>query len=76
MKKNPSLVIKTLIVEHRCFRHFSIPSSSAMFLVTHFKKKIYNNPAFKVKDMQDEAKEHLKISVSLQKCKRAKKIVI
>ena len=70
--KNLSVAIKTLIGEHRCFRHFSILSASAKFLATHFKKKIYNNPAFKVKDMQDEAKELLKINVSLHKCKRAK----
>ena len=76
MEKNPGLAIKTLMAEHRCFRHFSIPSASAKFLATHFKKKIYNNPAFKVKDMQDEAKELLKINVSLHKCKRAKRMII
>ena len=72
-RKNPGLAIKTLMAEHRCFRHFLIPSASAKFLAIHFKKKIYNNPAFMVKDMQDEAKELLKINVSLHKCKRQKK---
>ena len=64
------------MAEHRCFRHFLILSASAKFLAMHFKKNIYNNPAFMVKDIQDEAKELLKINVSLYKCKRAKRMII
>ena len=74
--RNPGLSIKTLKADHACFRHYTIPSASAKFLATHFKSKIYHNPAFKVKDMMAEAEELLKITVSLQKCKRAKRMVI
>ena len=74
--KNPGLAIQTLKAEHSCFRHYTIPSASAKFLANHFKKKIYNDPSFKVKAMVDEAKEELKINVSFHKCKRAKRLVI
>ena len=75
-RKNPRLVIKTLKAEHACFRHYLIPSASAKFIASHFKKKIYNNPEFKVTDMMAEAEENMKINVSFQKCKRAKRMII
>lgn len=74
--KNLELAIKTLKAEHRCFRHYSLPSASVKFIASHFKSKIYHNPGFKVKDIQAEAEEILKINVSFQKCKRAKRMVI
>ena len=74
--KNPGLSVKTLIDEHKCFRHFTLPSATAKYLARHFRKKIYNNPAFKVQDMQSEAEEILKIIVSFAKCKRAKRMII
>ena len=41
--KNPGLAIKTLKAKHRCFQHYSPPSTSTKFMASHFKSKIYYN---------------------------------
>ena len=73
---NPGLAVKTLQAQHRCYRHFSLPSASYSFLAKHFKNRIYKNPAYRVVDMKDEVEEVLKVNVSLFKCKRAKRKII
>ena len=70
---NPGLAVKTLQPDYDCFRSFEIPSASAKYLENYFKKRIIKNSEIKVKDLQAAAEEEIKLIVSLEKCKRAKK---
>ncbi|KAH6767404.1 hypothetical protein C2S52_018387 [Perilla frutescens var. hirtella] len=74
--RNPGLVVKRLMNEHKCFREFKIPQASASFLANHYKEKIQRNPNYRVKDMKDDAEINLKLFVTYQKCKRAKKKIV
>lgn len=74
--RNPGLVVKTILNEHKCFREFKIPQASARFLARTYKEKIQRNPNFRVKDMKDDAELNFKLHVTYQKCKRAKKMVM
>ncbi|XP_057775297.1 uncharacterized protein LOC130994270 [Salvia miltiorrhiza] len=70
------LVIKTLILEHTCCKHREVPSASQGYLAKYFKQAVYRNPKYTSKDMQGHVKDHLKLHVSLAKCKRAKNEII
>ncbi|KAH6767293.1 hypothetical protein C2S52_018276 [Perilla frutescens var. hirtella] len=70
------LAMKIVVMEHICFRQFKVPSASQHFLAKYFKNQIYKNPKFSVKDMQTEVEKHLKIYVSKDKCKRAKRSIL
>ncbi|XP_057770798.1 uncharacterized protein LOC130990593 [Salvia miltiorrhiza] len=70
------LIIKTLVAEHSCCRQREVPSASQSYLANYFKDVVYRNPRFTAKDMQGHVKEHLKLHVSMGKCKRAKKAII
>ena len=74
--ENPGLAVKTLHLEHRCYRDFALSSASYNWLAKNFKDIIYKNPSFKLTDMKDEAKNVLKINVSKYKCKKVKRKVI
>ncbi|XP_057803236.1 uncharacterized protein LOC131018537 [Salvia miltiorrhiza] len=70
------LVIKTLVADHTCCKQREVPSASQTYLAKYFKEVLYRNPRFTSKDMQGHVKDHLKLHVSLHKCKRAKKEII
>ncbi|XP_057803709.1 uncharacterized protein LOC131019041 [Salvia miltiorrhiza] len=70
------LGIKTLVADHTCCKQREVPSASQSYLAKYFKGAIYRNPRFTSKDMQGHVKDHLKLHVSLHKCKRAKKEII
>ncbi|XP_057770736.1 uncharacterized protein LOC130990526 [Salvia miltiorrhiza] len=70
------LVIKTLILEHTCCKQREVPSASQGYLAKYFKQAVYRNPKYTSKDMQGHVKDHLKLHVSLAKCKWAKKEII
>ncbi|XP_057796413.1 uncharacterized protein LOC131012472 isoform X1 [Salvia miltiorrhiza] len=70
------LVIKTLILEHTCCKQREVPSATQGYLAKYFKQAVYRNPKYTSKDMQGHVKDHLKLHVSLAKCKRAKKEII
>ncbi|CAH9125380.1 unnamed protein product, partial [Cuscuta epithymum] len=74
--KNQGLAVKTLINEHKCFRHYSLNTASASWLAKYFKDKIYKNPKYTAQMMKDDAEKELKINVATDKCKRAKRQVI
>ncbi|XVE62979.1 hypothetical protein DITRI_Ditri06bG0162900 [Diplodiscus trichospermus] len=74
--KNPRLAVKTLVAEHKCFRHYTIPSATVNFIAKYFKNRVYRNPWFKVGDMKKDAETELKVNISIHKCKRAKKKIV
>ncbi|CAH9070537.1 unnamed protein product [Cuscuta europaea] len=74
--KNYGLAVKICNTEHKCFRHYSIPSATQKWLANYFKGHLERNPSFRVADMKEEAEKKLKINVSLYKCKRAKRLII
>ncbi|XP_057801530.1 uncharacterized protein LOC131016805 [Salvia miltiorrhiza] len=70
------LMVKTLVADHTCNKQREVPSVSQGYLAKYFKNAVYRNPKFTSKDMQGHVKEHLKLHVSLHKCKRAKRDII
>ncbi|XP_057793129.1 uncharacterized protein LOC131009738 [Salvia miltiorrhiza] len=70
------LIVKTLVAEHTCCRQRQVPSASQAYLANFFKDAIYRNPRFTSKDIQGHVKDHLKLHVSLGKCKRAKRTIL
>ncbi|XP_057775500.1 uncharacterized protein LOC130994474 [Salvia miltiorrhiza] len=70
------LIVKTLVAEHTCCRQRQVLSASQAYLANFFKDAIYRNPRFTSKDIQGHVKDHLKLHVSLGKCKRAKRTIL
>ncbi|XP_057795608.1 uncharacterized protein LOC131011788 [Salvia miltiorrhiza] len=75
-RESEGLVINTLTLEHTCCRQIEVPSTSKKCLANYFKEALYRNPRFSSKDMQGHVKDHLKLHVSLGKCKRAKRTIL
>lgn len=70
------LAVKTSIMEHKCFQQMEVPSASQGYIAKYFKDQVYRNPKFRATDMQAEMEKHLKTRVSVDKCKRAKRMII
>ncbi|KAK4280065.1 hypothetical protein QN277_011740 [Acacia crassicarpa] len=73
---HPGLKIKSLLLEHSCSRVFKNPRASVKFLAEYFKYKLRDRPNYRVKDMKKDAEEELMVSVSLFKCKRARRLIV
>ncbi|CAH9147612.1 unnamed protein product [Cuscuta epithymum] len=60
--KNPDLAVKTLVNEHKCYRHYSLSIASASWLAKYFKDRIYQCPKYTAKMMKHDAEKELKIN--------------
>ena len=49
---NLGLVVKPLVPNHKCYRTFTNPRVSTAFLARHYKTRILENHAYKIKDMK------------------------
>ena len=49
---NLRLVVKTLVPYHNCYKTFTNPMVSIAFLAQHYKTRILENHAYKIKDMK------------------------
>ncbi|KAF2321928.1 hypothetical protein GH714_004614 [Hevea brasiliensis] len=76
IEKGQPLIVKTFKAAHKCYRIFKNLRVTAQFLANYFKRIIYTNFETKVKELQDFAKEELRIHVSYSKCKRVKRLLV
>ena len=67
---NPSLVVKTLVPEHNCYRIFKNLTASLKIIAMLFKQKILNKHDYKLKTLK-HVEQELRVHVSYSKCKRA-----
>ncbi|XP_050210068.1 uncharacterized protein LOC126660546 [Mercurialis annua] len=72
---HPGLTLRTLHLEHKCYRTFKNPIVSAKYLANHFRPLICKNPETKVKELRNIVEMQLKVSVSEIMCKRAKRMI-
>ncbi|XP_057791096.1 uncharacterized protein LOC131008220 [Salvia miltiorrhiza] len=70
------MAVKTLVLEHDCYQQREVPSMTQTFLANHFKERLYKDPKFSAKQIQEEVQTYFKLHVSLFKCKRARKIIL
>ena len=54
---NLGLVVKTLVLDLKCYRIFTNLRVSANFLDQHYKTIILENHAYKIKDMKKDDEE-------------------
>ncbi|XP_057774982.1 uncharacterized protein LOC130993960 [Salvia miltiorrhiza] len=70
------VAVKTLILEHNCYKQREVPSLTQAFLANHFKNRVYKDPKYTAKQIQEDVKIQFKLHVSLFKCKRARKTIL
>ncbi|XP_057808582.1 uncharacterized protein LOC131023057 [Salvia miltiorrhiza] len=70
------MAVKTLILEHSCYKQWTVPSMTQTWLANHFKSRVYKDTKFTAKQMQEDIKINFKLHVSLFKCKRARKLIM
>ena len=68
--------IKTLNQEHTCYETSENRRAKAGILSQYFKKKVQNNPTFKIKDMKEHLESILDLDVNESKLKRVKRLVL
>uniref|UniRef100_A0A3Q7J995 Transposase MuDR plant domain-containing protein n=1 Tax=Solanum lycopersicum TaxID=4081 RepID=A0A3Q7J995_SOLLC len=68
--------IKTLNQEHTCYETYENRRAKAGILSQYFKKKVQNNPTFKIKDMKEHLESILDLDVNESKLKRVKRLVL
>ena len=73
---NLGLVVKTLVLDHKCYRIFTNLRVSANFLDQHYKTIILENHTYKIKDMKKDDEEELRVNVGYSKCKRIRRMVL
>ncbi|XP_059302149.1 uncharacterized protein LOC132054104 [Lycium ferocissimum] len=72
----PEVRIKTLNIEHNCFIAYDNSRVDYYTIAHYFKKKLQNNPKYKVKDMRADLKAAFELNASHGKCKRAKNLIL
>ncbi|KAF3678224.1 hypothetical protein FXO37_04494 [Capsicum annuum] len=75
-KKNQGFKIKTLNTNHTCLSAFQNRRAIQDALAHYFKKKIQNNPKYKVTDMRKYLSDMLKLNVSYSTMKRVKRLIL
>ncbi|XP_019250957.1 PREDICTED: uncharacterized protein LOC109229862 [Nicotiana attenuata] len=68
--------IKTLSSEHDCGTAFDNKTVDFSTIAQYFKKKLQDNPKYKVREMILDLKRNFELNVSHGKCKRAKRMVL
>ncbi|KAH0752025.1 hypothetical protein KY285_005173 [Solanum tuberosum] len=68
--------IKTLNDNHTCWPTFDNPVVDYSIIAQYFKKKLQENPKFKIKEMRTGLHNAFKLKSSQGKCKRAKRMVL
>ncbi|KAM3308336.1 hypothetical protein P3S67_010080 [Capsicum chacoense] len=74
-KKNQGFKIKTLNTNHTYLSAFQNRRATQDALAHYFKKKIQNNPKYKVTDMRKYLNDMLKLNVSYSTMKRVKRLI-
>ncbi|KAH0690272.1 hypothetical protein KY290_018512 [Solanum tuberosum] len=72
----PGVRIKTLNDNHTCWPTFDNPVVDYSIIAQYFKKKLQENPKFKIKEMRASLHNAFKLKASQGKCKRAKRMVL
>ncbi|XP_019248779.1 PREDICTED: uncharacterized protein LOC109228049 [Nicotiana attenuata] len=75
-KGSPRVKIKTLNPKHECGPSYDNSRVDHTTIAHYFKKKLQDNPKFKVKEMRTDLKEAFELNASKGKCKRAKRMVL
>ncbi|XP_009778205.1 uncharacterized protein [Nicotiana sylvestris] len=74
--KDQGVKIKTCRDEHECGKVFENRRATPAALAHNFKRKIQNNPKFKVKEMKVDLEDRFSLNVSDSKLKRVKRMVL
>ncbi|XP_019246531.1 PREDICTED: uncharacterized protein LOC109226193 [Nicotiana attenuata] len=72
----PGVRVKTLKAKHTCDEAFENSRVDYYTIANYFKKKVQDDPKFKIKEMRVELKNTFNINVSYGKCKRAKRLIL
>nr|XP_009758264.1 PREDICTED: uncharacterized protein LOC104210973 [Nicotiana sylvestris] len=72
----PGVRIKTLNPEHACGEVFDNSRVDYHTIALYFKKKLQDNPMYKIKEMRADIKNVFNTNVSYGKCKRAKREIL
>ncbi|XP_070055676.1 chaperone protein dnaK-like [Nicotiana tomentosiformis] len=75
-EQSQTIKIKTLNQNHDCDPVYQNRRGDSKTLVHYFKRKIQNNPMYKIKDMRGDLEGEFKLNVSKSKMKRVKRIVL
>lgn len=68
--------IKTLNQEHNCDEIFENRRANVETLAHYFKKKVQNNPKYKIKDMKVDLESEFSLNINESKLKRVKSLVL
>ncbi|XP_019255207.1 PREDICTED: uncharacterized protein LOC109233799 [Nicotiana attenuata] len=74
--KDQGVKIKTWRDEHDCGEVFENRRATPVALAHYFKRKIQNNPKFKIKEMKVDLEDRFSLNVSDSKLKRVKRMVL
>ncbi|XP_019231640.1 PREDICTED: uncharacterized protein LOC109212442 [Nicotiana attenuata] len=74
--KDQGVKIKTWRDEHDCGEVFENKRATPVALTHYFKRKIQNNPKFKIKEMKVDLEDRFSLNVSDSKLKRVKRMVL
>ena len=69
-------MVRTIRREHKCARAFGLRRASHNWIAGMYKDRVQDNPLMKRSELREEVKREWNVSVSLHKCKRAKKIIM
>ncbi|XP_070049285.1 uncharacterized protein [Nicotiana tomentosiformis] len=72
----PEVRVRTLKAKHTCDEAFKNSRVDYYTIANYFKKKVKDNPKFKIKEMRVELKNTFNVNVSYGKCKRAKRPIL
>ena len=73
---NLELVVRNLVLDRNHYRIFTNPRVSTTFLSQHYKIRILENHAYKIKDMKNDVEKELRLNVGYSKCKQVKRMVL
>ncbi|KAG5582590.1 hypothetical protein H5410_053217 [Solanum commersonii] len=74
--KGPGFKVKTLKINHNCEDAFKNPRACTSTLAQYFRRKVQNNPQYKLKDMRKDLKDQFNLNASTSKLKRAKRMAL
>lgn len=74
--KNKRIKIKTWHNEHNCGESYENIRATSIALAYYFKKKVQNNPKFKVKEINVGLEDKFKLNMSDSKLKKVKSMVL
>nr|XP_016442509.1 PREDICTED: uncharacterized protein LOC107767910 [Nicotiana tabacum] len=72
----PGVRVKTLNPNHNCFIAYDNSTINYFTIAHYFKRKLQDNPKYKVKEMRDHLRAAFELNVSHGKCKRAKILIL